>query len=72
VLLASHLIKQGGSHTTIVERTKMQKDLVAAFLNASHAIGILQIQQSLFGNTATLGGGQDRHLVSKLFKRIFG
>lgn len=71
VLLASQLIKQGGSLTSIAARTKMQKDLVTAFLNASYAIGLLQVQQSLFGNTATIAS-PDRHLMSKLFKRIFG
>jgi len=70
VLLASQLIKQGGNLTGIIERTKMQRDLIVAFLNASHAIGILQLQQSLFGNNATTPG-QDRHLVSKLIKRFF-
>jgi hypothetical protein len=70
VLLASHLIKQGGNLATIVERTRLQRDLVVAFINASHAIGILQTQQSLFGGMTPTG--QDRHLVSKLFKRIFG
>jgi hypothetical protein len=71
VLLASYLIKQGGNLATIVERTKLQRDMVVAFINASHAIGILHVQQSLFGNM-TMSSGQDRHLVSKLFKRIFG
>lgn len=71
VLLASHLVKQGGNLATIVERTKLQRDLIVAFINASYAIGILQMQQSLFGNGA-VPAGQDRRLVSKLFKRIFG
>jgi hypothetical protein len=70
VLLASYLIKQGGNLNSIVERTRLQRDLVVAFINASHAIGILQTQQSLFGGTATTG--QDGRLVSKLFKRLFG
>lgn len=71
VLLASHLIKQGGNLATIVERTKLQRDMVVGFINASHAIGILHLQQPLFGGNS-VPASEDRHLVSKLFKRIFG
>jgi hypothetical protein len=71
VLLASYLIKHGGDLPTLVERTRLPRDLVVAFVNASFAIGMLHVQQPLFGYT-TASAGQERRPVSDFLKRLFG
>jgi len=71
VLLASHLIKAGGNLQAIIDRTKMHRDQVVGFINASHAINLLHLQQSLFGGLPHTTS-EDRKLVSKLIRRIFG
>lgn len=71
VLLASHLIKDGGNLQTLIDRTRMHRDQMVGFINAAHAIGILHLQQSLFGGLPH-AGDEDRKLVSKLIRRIFG
>lgn len=70
VLLASHMIRSSGTVAAIVEQTKLHRDQVVGFINASHAIGILHRQQSLFGGLPA-SGSDDKKLVSKLFRRIF-